>query len=505
MLEYLRKRPMLISAVACTASAVCGFYCKTALIVLTIVFTAGLVLAAFRKNSSMMVALSLTLIMSLSCFITLKQSKELSLLAGDTASADICYCATTYKSAGYCVSEFEVISSAVLPKGTKLALSHNPFYAECGETIRAEISLEEMKDRYKASNYSNGIYLSGRIESFKRTDMKDGVLSAAQKIRNYIKNTLFSKMSYPSAATMSALVFGDRSYFTDEFYGNVKSSGVAHVMVVSGMHLSILVSLVLKSTERFIYNSRLRAVIMVFTVIALFIVCGFTKSILRAGITYMIMALGLILNRSYSAANALGGAVTFISIVSPFVIMNIGFQLSVLSTFGILAVAMPICDCIDKVKLKKVSKQIVESAVISLSAMLLTLPVIIHTFGYVSVVGVFTNLLISLPVNICLSATVIALILKPILPFLSNVILILCDIAVRYINFVIEFLGSLSFSTVEIGAIGVIVSVFLIFLVFKSMLSFKAGADKVNLQKMNLKILSERGRSFKWQSFLKRL
>ena len=76
-------------------------------------------------------------------------------------------------------------------------------------------------------------------------------------------------------------------------------------------------------------------------------VCGFTMSIIRAGVTYILIALSLVLGRSNTPANTLGAAVSLVLLNNPYAIFNVAFQLSVLSTFGILVVAVP---CIDFIK-----------------------------------------------------------------------------------------------------------------------------------------------------------
>ncbi len=501
MLDYLRKRPMIISAVGCAVSAVCGFYFKSVLFLCLILSIFVGIWYLRKKNSTAITVMILIVIMNLSTAYELWQISSLGKLEYTTKTAEVCFVKTTYQKNNYCISEFEVIDGEI-PKGTKISLSHTPFYCETGEIITAQINLEGVRKDYRVSQFSDGIYLSGKLESFNRTEYKDVVLGTVENLRNYIRKWLFSNMSYESAATVSALVFGDKSYFSNDFYDNVRASGVAHVMVVSGMHLSVIVTLILKITERFIYNSKLKATVMLLTVLLLSAVCGFTKSILRAGVTYIVMALGILLKRSYTPENALGTAVTFILISSPFVVFNVGFQLSVLSTFGILAVASPVCEYL-KGKLKGILKSLADSAVLSLSAMLMTLPVVIYVFGYVSTVGVITNLFIAIPASFCLSAAVVSLVLSPLLPFVASVIMDICDIVVSYINFVINFMGSLSFSTVDVGKWGVIASVILIIFVLHSMLACKVKKDMLKLEEMNRKIMSERGSKHKWRLFLK--
>ena len=492
---------MMISAVGCIISAVCGYYFKSVLFLCLVLSIFVGIWCLKKRNTTAITVMILIVVMNISTAYEWWQINSLERIENTTKTAELCFEKTDYQKNNYCISQFEVIDGDI-PKGTRLSLSHTPFYCETGEIIKAQVKLERVSDSYRVSEFSDGIYLSGKIEAFSRTEHKDEVLGAVEGLRSYIRKWLFSNMSYESAATVSALVFGDKSYFSNEFDENVRASGVAHVMVVSGMHLSVIVTMILNITERFVYNSKLKAAIMLLTVLVLSAICGFTKSILRAGFTYVVMALGILLKRSYTSENALGTAVSIILISSPFVIFNVSFQLSVLSTFGILAVALPI-NRYFKGRIKGVLKRTMDTAVLSLSAMLMTLPVAIYVFGEVSVVGVITNLLIGVPTSFCLTVAVIALVLSPLLPFASSVLLDICDIAVRYVNDVINFMGSLEFSTVTVGKWAVVLSVILIILILCSMLACKVRKDMLKLEEMNRKIISERGSKSKWQSFTK--
>ncbi len=503
MIDYLIKRPMLVAAVGCTVSAFCGFYSVTALIIAIGIFSGFFVFSLLMKNGVYAVVLALVLIMSLSCYFTLCSADRLQKFEGSTVSADLCHLSTDYKSATVYKSDFEVLKSDTLPKGTKLSLWHGAVNFKSGDSISATVNLTSLKDKYKASSYSKGVFIGGSIKEFENIEHRDKVLSAIACLRGYITEVLFENMSWESASTMCALVFGSREYFTDEFYGNVKAAGVAHVMVVSGMHLTILVTLILRLVERFVYNSYLRALIMCFAVVIICGVCGFTASILRAGITYIIMSVALLLKRPYSGENALGVAVTLILIFSPFIIFNIGFLLSVLATFGILAVALPICKTVS-INKKGPVKCIFETALLSLSATLLTLPLLIYVFGWVSNVSVITNLLISLPVTAVLSATVFAVVISPVLPFAASVLLNVTDYGVRYINSVINYMGSRPYAVTRMPEWCAFIAVLLILFVFSILATCKKRRYMLILMAMNQKILKEKGSDKKWQLFLKK-
>ena len=506
MLVYLNQRPMIIAAVGCVLTAVCGFYSVNLLILFICFSVCVLILSVVLRKVNTVVASGLIVIMGLVCLSTLREIENLQNFAGKEVTANIVFTETDYKSSAYYKSSCEVIGDSVLPKGTKLSLWHEPEDVNSRFIFKAKFSLEKIDEEYKATNYSEGIYLSGNITTLEKTELYDGTMRAVDSVRKYIKRTLFGGMSFDSASTMCAVLFGDKGYFTDEFYNNVKASGVAHVMVVSGMHLGVLVALALYIAENFIYNPKLRALIMYLVVIMLTSVCGFTMSILRAGITYIIMGVGLLFNRYYTPENALGFAVVLILLSSPFAVFSVSFLLSVLSTFGILAVALPVCKYIDAkwVGIPKFTRYVLNLAVISLSALLLTLPVVIKVFGYVSTVAVVTNLLITYAVTLALYITVLALAVSLFFPNIGKLILCVDDLFIRYVNFVINFMGSLPFSAVRVPSYFWIFATVTIFCVFGILLACKKRRNMIKLKEINQKVIKGRGSIKKWQSFLRK-
>ena len=173
---------------------------------------------------------------------------------------------------------------------------------------------------------------------------------------------------------------------------------------------------------------------------------------------------------------------------SPLIILNVGFQLSVLATFGILAVALPICEYIKEKFNSKITVWALQTVTVSLAASLLTLPVIIKVYGYVSTVAV----------TLCLSVSVATLILNLLFPFAASVVLHITDLVVRYINSVILFFGELPFSTCRTPEYMIFAALGLIFAVFFIMLACKRRQDMLKLKAINGKI-SREGRAGRWR------
>jgi competence protein ComEC len=326
------------------------------------------------------------------------------------------------------------------------------------------------------------------------------VISRVNKLRRYIVDTLFSNMDYKEAATLTALTVGDRSYLSDEFYANLKAAGVSHLMVVSGLHLAIIVSLVNKLIEKVIYNRYLKAITVLLTVLFMAALCGFTKSIIRAGLCYIIYAMSIVLKRDNIPENTLGAAVTLILIAEPFAILSISFQLSVLSTLGITAAALPVTKYLkDNVFKNSWLTYFVNLAIVTLSALLFTLPVTVWVFGYVSVVAVIANILVAFAVTLALNFAAIGLVFYYIFPLGGQILLVSASLVTKYANFIINILGSLPFAAVRLYEYSFIFALLLLFSVIFILFACKHRRDMLKLKIMHEKIISEGGGKLKWQ------
>ncbi len=504
MKDYIFKRPMLLCAIICVVISITGYYSKVAVTAFGIFYAIFIGIAVLKgAKPQILVALFLAFIMLLSLVGTLFKADDINSFVEKKKIAEAVVCEVEKESKEYNLAVMEITNDENLPRGTKVYCFYEKTKLTMGQTVKAEFKFKAITNPVtKASSYSEDIFVSANVYNIEIVEGEsDFVLTAVDKVRSYIKSTLFSNMGYDEASTMCALVFGDRSYFTDEFYSNVKGAGVSHVMVVSGMHLSILVMLCLKLSEKLFYNRYLRVFIMASVVIALTTLCGFTMSILRAGITYAFMALSILIDKDNTPANTLGAAVVSVLMMSPFAVFSVAFQLSVLSTFGILAVAIPITDYSKSRRLIK-SKAIftlLSAVIITLSATLLTLPVSIYTFGYVSVVSVLTNLLISFAVTLALSIAVVALFFNLCIPFLGEFLFEICNLFTLYINKVINYFGSKEFSVVSLPEWSAVIAILLIIFIFYCLLACKKRIDMLKLEEISQKRKQEGVRQLKWQ------
>ena len=308
-------------------------------------------------------------------------------------------------------------------------------------------------DEYKASWYSDNVYAQLQLMEYKENLGYDKFYSGLQEIRDFITDTINSSMSKESAATMCGITVGDKDYFTDEFETNVRSSGVSHVMVVSGLHLAIILGGFFSLIEKICYNKYLKLLLSVGAVFALTAICGFTVSVIRAGIMFIVAAFAPVVGRDNDPLSSLSTAFFLIMLSSPFAVFSVSLQLSALATFGIVVIAPFYNNLIlEKFKIKNyIIKELIGIPINTLSATIMTMPIIVNTFGEVSVVSPITNILITYAVSYALTINCIALAVSliPILDIVAKVLFWIVDVLATYINRCINYFGTLKFATLK--------------------------------------------------------
>ena len=195
-----------------------------------------------------------------------------------------------------------------------------------------------------------------------------------------------------------ALLLGDRSDISYEINTALKVSGISHIIAVSGLHVSIVFSLI----YTLLAKRRILSCIVVIPVLILFAaVVGFTPSVTRACVMQSLMLIAMAFDREYDAKTELAFAVLVMLAANPMAVLSVSLQLSVMSVLGILMFSERIKSHFLPAKKKENKKHlsvrlrcwIASSASVTLSAMVFTVPLVAYYFGCVSVIGVLTNLL----------------------------------------------------------------------------------------------------------------
>lgn len=207
-------------------------------------------------------------------------------------------------------------------------------YSEPGELVRGIFDVSGLaEDSYQLSHLADGIYLQlsylsdaewvGEQLTF-WLQVQQWRLLLARKIRQYI--------SFDAGSLLCAMTLGERTGMPEEWEILFRQAGVSHLLVVSGLHLSLVCGLLSNPLK----NSRLRAAanLLIFPFYA--ILTGFSPSICRAGTALVICSVGALAALPADPFTSLGAAALVLGLTNPFAACDLGLQLSFSATLGVL-------------------------------------------------------------------------------------------------------------------------------------------------------------------------
>lgn len=234
---------------------------------------------------------------------------------------------------------------------------------------------------------------------------------AARQLRQYLRGA-------ESSALAQALLLGDRSALPGELVQAYSSSGLIHVLAVSGLHVGI-VYLLLQTVLGKVLRKRkgLLLAILLASLWSYAAVTGMSASVTRASLMCTVLALGKHWQRQAGVYNTLSGAALLLLWYQPVWLFDTGFQLSFAAVTGIVY--------LQPILLKSVYLphpwfyKVWELSCVTLAAQLFTLPLTLHYFGQFPNYFLLTNLLVLPLMAPLLGGCLLVLALSPI-PLLAK-------------------------------------------------------------------------------------
>ena len=257
--------------------------------------------------------------------------------------------------------------------------------------------------KYPEFHYGDRLVITGIVKNntlefpeISKGESKRQGLAWIYELRRKIEEVYRRSLPEPQASLLSGIVLGTKSGMPDDFYDSLRKTGTLHVVVASGMNVSILAGTLVSFLLLFI--SRRLAVILSFILIWFYVVlAGAEAPVIRAGIMGTLAFLAQGLGREEDAWRGLGLAAVILLFLNPQNLFDLGFQLSFAATFGILLQSNKLCLFFGpgfSRLLQRLPRQIRSDFSQTLGAQIVTLPIIILNFGYYSVFSPLVNLLV---------------------------------------------------------------------------------------------------------------
>ena len=250
------------------------------------------------------------------------------------------------------------------------------------------------------------------------------------KKRRYIFEKVQNKLGVRKASLITSVSFGYKNELDEDHRTLMGSLGISHAISVSGLHLVLIYSL-LKKILGVKISLGITLIYVLFS--------GALAPAIRAYIMIVIMNIGKVVKRNYNPLAAISLSGIILLLMKPYYIYNLGFILSFLATLGIILFNKRI-----NKSMYKLPNFIRGTIAISISAQVLTLPVIILYFNEVSLNFIIGNIIVIPFINILVALGNILIFIVDI-PVLFNYIMYLCHYIIKYIDAIMYKIESISF------------------------------------------------------------
>ena len=196
-----------------------------------------------------------------------------------------------------------------------------------------------------------------------------------------VKKSITDRINKIDNTYLNTFILGDNSKLEDNILSSYQVNGISHLFAVSGMHIGLIV-LVL---EFILHKLKIKNkfIIIIFILFYIFLT-NYSKSIIRAGLLYIL----LLLNKKYkfrlSTLKILILLLCISLIINPYNLYNISFIFTYLVTIALI---------LNRKLINRFSNYFKKILITSFIAFIVTIPVMINNYFSINIFGIFLNII----------------------------------------------------------------------------------------------------------------
>ena len=319
------------------------------------------------------------------------------------------------------------------------------------------------------------------ISKNKGSLIKNSIIS----FKEYIKSNLRANLSEDEANLCIGLIIGDRTNLDENIEEDFKTSNLTHMLAVSGSHFVYIV-LALTYINKLFKRKKLGQIFILIIILFFMNLTGNTGSVVRSGIMALLSILASMFYRKADLWTNMAIAILIQIVINPYIIFDIGVQLSYGGVIGIVLFNESINNIIEYITSKintklnrykignkeesinnkrlyikdnqKNSNQIIinlikyikESVSVTISANIIIIPIMMLNFNTISLSFVISNLLAGAILGIIIIYAFILVFLSIILKSFISPLFILLNSLLKILIFIAHICSMLPFSKIYV-------------------------------------------------------
>ena len=168
------------------------------------------------------------------------------------------------------------------------------------------------------------------VESDKRN-----MFQALSEFKNYLTSKIESVLPTPHSGLMKALLLGDRQSLDSEIQRKFRMTGLAHVIVFSGFHVTLMILIMFR--VMIMLPLFLKYCFGITAIIFLAMMVGLSATVVRATVTAVLVIVGKMSGRNYKINRSLCLTALIMTIHNPLILFyDLSFRLSFAATIGVV-------------------------------------------------------------------------------------------------------------------------------------------------------------------------
>ncbi len=256
------------------------------------------------------------------------------------------------------------------------------------------------------------------------------------KAKSYISNTI-RYLYKTNSDFINSMMLGQKDDLSQNEKLMFTRTGTSHIIAISGLHTGILSGLIIFMMGKI---NKIYKLIVLSTMMFIYsAMVGNSPSIIRAIMFMISLYLSFFLDRKMDKISTLSFIGILFVINNPYIIYNISFQLSFLATLSIIYFYGYINN---KLNIKIIS--------LTLSANILTIPIIYYNFEGIPLVSILGNIIIVPFIGIIIYLAILSLILFNINIYISSIVVYINRFILETIYVLLEKISNLDFAYIAI-------------------------------------------------------
>lgn len=234
--------------------------------------------------------------------------------------------------------------------------------------------------------------------------VKRWLMAYSQQIREAAK----AQSDSEEMGIVMAMTIGDKSGLDKNLRDQYARAGVGHVLALSGFHLSIIYMILQFMLGAWVGRTQWKRIIRMICILMVWCfvaITGAPPSLIRAAIMFTVLMIAEMSRRKINMIDVLCVTGMVMLCVNPFLLFDVGFELSMMSMLGLLTLGPHLWSWWGLYRPYFNTKWlswitftlnfIVGSAITSIVCYLFTLPLTTYYFGIIPLMSIFSNILIS--------------------------------------------------------------------------------------------------------------